>query len=249
MATSSILRNAGGAIVPSQASLNYAKSIAGASPEYQVSLDITGDEELKKSGIFPIIANLPERYHIEFTSQWSNPFAKDFVAAAASLIPGAKGAVAGAVADIGSKVSGISTKLKSQSAQVWESSSPMSFSIDLIFVAKTNSLKDVKEKHRALLKLAAPSEKAGQVIVQPGPTIIDRVRSGRTISMQVGTYLFMDNVIINSVSSDVSTLCDANGIPQHMIVNVGISSYYACFTTQDIDNMFGINESAKAAGA
>lgn len=242
MATS----NPGTAIRPSEASIaagaEYYRSIGGVHPNYQVVLDVEGDPALAKDSAFPIVSNLPERYHIEFSASWSSPFSKNYLGDAADAIGGP---MAGAALDIASKATGISTKLKSQSVQVWEQSSPLAFSIDLIFVAKTNTIKDVRDKHRALLKLAAPSEMGegkGQVLVQPGPVIVNTSIGANTrkISMSIGNYLYLDNVVVNSVSSDVSTLCDEQGIPMHMVINVGVSSFYACFTTQDIDRAFRV---------
>ncbi len=232
-----------------QAGSEYAKGISGVHPNYQVVIDVENDPVFEKDAIFPIVANLPERYHIDFSSSWSNPFAKNYVQDAASTVLGDLG---GAAVGIASNVTGISTKLKSQSVQVWEQSSPLSFSIDLVFVAKTNSIKDIRDKHRALLKLAAPSELSqggGQVLVQPGPVIVNtKITPGsRKISMTIGNYLFLDNVIVTNVSSDVSTLCDEQGVPQHMLINVGIASFYACFTTQDIDRAFKIPVEAPKA--
>lgn len=216
------------------------QAASGVHPNYQVIINVEGDPAVMGNSEFPIVANLPERYHIDFSSTWSSPFAKNYIQGAASAVLGPLG---GGVVDLVSKATGISTKLKSESVQVWETSSPLSFSIDLIFVARTNSEKDIRAKHLALLKLAAPSEVAGmggQVLRQPGPVILNSglAPGTRKISMGIGNYIFLDNIVVNSVSSDVSTLCDKDGIPQHMVINIGVSSFFACFTTQDLDKAF-----------
>ncbi len=243
MATSNPNRASRPTAAAQAAAASYAKSISGVHPNYQVILEVEGDPAVNKDGVFPLIANLPERYHIDFSSQWSNPFAKDYIKDAA----GAVSPVLESLVSIGSSVTGVSTKLKSQSVQVWESSSPLTFSIDLVFVAKTNSMNDIKKKHLALLKLAAPSELdsgtgAGQVLIQPGPVIVNSglAPNTRKISMALGNYLYLDNVIVTSVSSDVSSICDEAGIPQHMVINLGVSSFYACFTTQDLEAAFNM---------
>lgn len=233
--------NIGNANRPSEATVKageaYSNSIAGVPPNYQVILDVSGDETLKGSkSVFPLVANLPERYHIDFSSQWSSPFSKNYVQELANKA----GPITGAIASIGQQVTGIQTRTRSQSVQTWESSSPLTFSIDMIFVAKTNTEADIKKKHLALLKLCAPSELSSGVLMQPGPVMLDvgTGAGGRKISMTLGNYLFLDNIIITAVSSDVSTLCDEQGIPMHMIINVGIASFYACFTTNDLDRAF-----------
>ena len=211
---------------------------------YQIRLEVRGDKQLLSSGknIFPIVANLPERYSIDFSSSWSSPFAKSDLSSLAGLAGGAAGEAiaAGALA-----VAGISSKLKSQSVQVWDSTSPMSFSVQMIFNAETNSEADVRDKHRALLKLCAPSEGPGGVLFQPGPTIAGKVGdmlrtsdTSRNITLFLGRYIMLDNVIIKGVSSDVSTLCDIKGIPINMTINLQVESFYSSFTSEDIDKMF-----------
>jgi hypothetical protein len=121
----------------------------------------------------------------------------------------------------------------------------MRFSLDLAFHAKTNAAADIRDKHIALLKLAAPSEwgPGGQLLMQPGPVIADLAlnswnEKSRKISLQLGTYLFFDNVVIHSVGTDLETLCDENGTPIAMKVSLEVETFYSAFTAQDIDRAF-----------
>jgi len=243
----------GTATAPSNESAQRVKtyqSDMGVSQAYQVRLEVRGDKQLLATGgrIFPIIASLPERYNIEFSSSWSSPFAKSDMSSLAGAIGGSKyGAMAAAIANGALNVAGISTRLKSQSVQVWDSTSSMSFSIQMIFNALSNSATDVRDKHRALLKLCAPSENAVGVLTQPGPTIASATSAAlgfsgdsRKISLYIGRYIVLDNVIITGVSSDVSTLCDINGIPINMTINLQVQSFFSCFTSEDIDKMFNV---------
>ena len=217
----------------------------GPRPEYSVQINVTGDSKIAElnAGVFPIVAALPERWHMNFSSNWQSPFGKNYLGDAASnALANKTGMSQGAASEVvsgASAVAGIPTRFKHQSAQVWESTSAMSFSLDLIFHAKENSEKEVKAKHKALLQLTAPSE-LGPLLVQPGPIILEQTISpnSRNISLQIGKYLFLDNVIITGVSSDVVTLCDVNGIPISMNINIEVQSFYACFTVEDIEKMF-----------
>lgn len=224
-----------------EAAMAAYKSTVGVEKIYQVVLDVRGDESLDSSGrrIFPIVANLPERFNLQFSSNWSTPLSgSDFAEWTGNALqsPEAERAlrvITGAI--------GISTKLRSQSMNVWESSSPLQFSIDMIFNAFNNTLTDVQDKHKAILKLAAPSvreEDGRQLLRAPGPTIIDEALGGRSITLWIGNYLRLKNVIINSVSSDVESQFDANGIPISLAINIGVQSFYSNFTTVDIDEMF-----------
>lgn len=237
--------NLGTAIRPTGGGKVY--SASSVIPEqYRMTLDVRGDDTLTSDGskLFPIIAALPERYNINFSSDWNAPFsntsATDFVKQAAG--GGVLGDALKYGADLIGKAVGVSTRLKSQSVQVWEGSSALSFSLDLIFNAKTNSEVDIRDKHLALLKLAAPSETGpgGEVLMQPGPVIADQLwnKKSRKISLQVGTYLFFDNVIIRNVGSDVETICDEKGIPLSITINIEITTLYASFTAQDIEKAF-----------
>jgi hypothetical protein len=248
MATTPTLFNQNTAAPPVPGSTMNRYKTQQVSRNYQVRLEVRGDQQLLKTGgkIFPIIANLPERYNMDFSSSWSSPFARSDISSVAGSLAGQKyGAAAQAITGGALNVLGISSRLKSQSIQVWDSTSPMTFSTQMIFNAQTDSMSEVKERHRALLKLCAPSEGPGGVLFQPGPTVAGAVRdaisfseNSRQIDMYIGNYLKLENVVINSVSSDVSTLCTADGIPLNMTINISVSSFFSSFTSEDIDKMF-----------
>lgn len=242
--------NLGTATRPTSAAQSYGSVVLG--EQYQLVLHVRGDQTLDSDNkkIFPIVAALPERYNINFSSNWSAPFANtDAVSFVADKAVGNRKVLGYSLKDaitygtnLLSKATGVSTRLKSQSIQIWEGSSPLQFSVDLVFHARTNTETDVRDKHMALLKLAAPSEHGpgGQVLMQPGPIIADQVwdQNSRKISLQVGTYLYLDNVIISSVGSDIETLCDEKGIPIAMTINIEITSFFTSFTAQDIERAF-----------
>jgi len=235
------------AVVPGAASTKY--STPSANPHYQVRLEVRGgDQALTRTGgkIFPIIAFLPERYNIDFSSQWSSPFSRTDIASAVGAAAGKFGGIAQAITQGAFNIAGISTKLKAQSVQVWDSTSPMAFSIQMVFNAEENAATDVRDKHRALLKLCAPSEGTAGILTQPGPTIASATGSAigisgdsRQIDLYIGSYLRLQNVIVTNVSSDISTLCDASGIPINMTIGLTVESFFSCFTSEDIDKMFG----------
>ncbi len=222
------------------------KSPTGVNDRYLVTLDVQGNESLDTSGrrIFPIVANLPERFNMQFASQWDSPFARTSLSDAASAAT--KGAVSSETIAGVAGAFGIGRLNKYQTAQVWQSSSAMSFEIEMVFRAINNSATDVRDKHIALLKLAAPSLIAGGLLHAPGPTLAGKTSSSidvgnsREITLTLGRYLKLRDVVITSVSSDVTCLFDADGIPQAMTIALGVQSFFACFTTDDIDGMFKV---------
>lgn len=211
----------------------------GIQPQYQIVLDVQGDEALLQGvKVFPIIAALPERYNLSFSSQWDAPFSNKSMAEAAAGIGGKVGAIISGGLEAGSAAGVIGSRNKYQLAQVWQSSSPVSFNLDFVFNAKTNTRDDILLKHVALLKLAAPSDIGAGVLAAPGPNLVSSNISGRRITLYLGTYIKMEDVIVESVSSDVQTLCGADGIPHSMTINVELKSFFAGVTTQEIEKMF-----------
>lgn len=240
--------NQGTAAVPSDNSLEHTRKF-DVSRNYQVELSVRGDITKDSTGrnIFPIVASLPERYHIEFSSNWSTPFSRSGVADA--IASKTRGIVSADMVQQAFGAAGISDRLRMQSANIWESSSPMQFNVDFVFAAIDNSLTEIKDRHRALLKLSAPSQAGdgvalGNVLFAPGPTLAGNTfKTGpgyRMITLRLGNYITIENVVINSVSSDITTICDEDGTPLYATINVGIMSFFSCFTTQDIDKMFGV---------
>jgi len=242
MAANPLFSSVGTATPPSN---QASKTLTGIVPQYQVSLHVEGDESLDSSGkkIFPIVANLPERFNMEFSSNWEPSFARTSAGDLGSALLG--GRVNAETINAGLSASGFGNKIRSQTFQVWQDSSPMNFNVEMVFRAVTNSERDIREKHLALLKLAAPSELIGGVLRPPGPNIrnkaIDRSNS-RSITLYIGKYLRLEDVVIKSVSSDVVCLFDNNGIPQAMTISIGVESFYACFTAQDIEKMFVVTK-------
>lgn len=238
----SIIANAGAGVPPSQTATTAYKS-SSVQRMYQVILEVTGDDTIDQS-VFPIYANLPERFNMDMSSSWDTPFAKTDAGAFAENLT--KGRVNASFTNDALGVSGVSTRKKEQSANVWQGSSPLQFNIDLVFRANTNSQTEVRKKHKALMQLMAPSEKGG-ILLSPGPTVIDAIKksfggSGRSITLSIGNYLKLKDVIITNVSADVTCMFTKDGIPTNMTINIGVQSFYSSFTVQDIEEMFKISE-------
>ncbi len=218
----------------------------GIQPQYQVVLYVTDTNATHDPAflsMFPMIAALPEKYTINLSASWDPPFGnKSMGDLYDQARPGAKqfmGASQGQILDTGATLLGVSTRNKWELAQTWQSSSPLSFTIDFVFNAITDTFRDIKQKHLALLKLVAPSEELAGMLQSPGPTVAGKgFGKGRYITLQLGTYLKMENMIVKSVSSDVTTLCGQDGIPHAMTVSVEFESFFAGITTQDLDKAF-----------
>lgn len=218
-------------------------AISDVDAAYKIILDVRGDESVDTGGnkLFPMEAAMPEKFSLSMSANWDTPFNK-FNEALEGKVSG--GGVPGAVGALLQSV-GQTVKFKQASAQVWQSSSPMTFSIPFIFVAVNDPVKDVVAKVKALLKLVAPSEKAGGRLAAPGPTLggqaIDAMGiapDSRQVSISFGKFLRLSPAIITSVNADLDSIFGVSGAPMFAAVNVEVTSFYTSVTTQDIDKMF-----------
>lgn len=212
--------------------------------KYTVTLTASGDGGDNMS----FETSVDETLAISLSSQWAAPFenllsdtAQSIVNKAGQSNP-AMGAKLGrytAGASILGKGMGVQVRPKAFTAQVWQSSSSISFSIPFTFVAINDPVKDVYSKVKNLLKLCAPSELGAGLISAPGPVMVDVGDStGRDITLQIGEYLTLKQCIIKNVQAQFDNVIGEAGIPLRAKVNVEIESWYAMFTTQDIDNLF-----------
>lgn len=183
-------------------------------------------------------SSVEETLAINMGSQWTAPFENILgdLAKAGATAAGVPGKLTGGY-DLTSKAFGVQVKRRETSAQVWQSSDPMQLTIPFTFVAVTSARRDVRDKVVSMLKLAAPSQE-GLLLKAPGPTIIGSAVSGRSITLHIGTYVVLEKCIITDVQVQFDNVIGVEGIPLRAKVNVGIKSWYSCFTVQDIEAMF-----------
>lgn len=216
---------------------------------YIVTLRVQNDKTV--GGIFSVSTSLDESFGLSLRSEWSAPYANamsdalDRGAARSDERNGNNRTSAKLdIARRGADAMGWKDQNKSTTAQVWQSSTPISFNIPFTFIAQTDAKIEVQDKVMNLLKLTAPSEKLG-MIQAPGPTIAGQAKqlvgaSDRRITLQIGKFLFLDNCIVNGVDVQFDSIIGVKGIPHKAKVTVDIASYYTCFTVQDIDNLFAV---------
>jgi len=239
--TGGAIQNVGNAVRPDSTSPQVGDM-------YTVMIDVEGDEAVKSGGsaVWPLRANIPERFHMELTSNWNMPFASagagELAESGARAVGLGNSGAIGKGAEYALGAAGVGTKLKAQSFQVWESTSPLQLNLDLVFYANENTNTEIKLRHLALLKLCAPSEMAGggQVLLAPGPTLVGGAAGGRKITIHIGQYLTFENVIITGVGGDIVTMFDSGGIPIAMTINLSFTTWNACITGSDLDKIFGM---------
>lgn len=239
------ISNLGTAIMPSES--GSLQNNFGVPQEYLAELRVFADGDSSSSGVFT--TPLSETITTRLGSNWTQPYNKSSEEAeqnlnnAAANYQGRGAGLARAAVSVGGvalQASGIRLRNQLQTAQVWESSDPIGFSLPFTFVAKTSARTDVHDKVRALLKAVAPSKLAGFMMEAPGPTLLGSELSGRHIELQLGKFLLLNNCIVKDVDVQWDMKIGNEGLPMKATVNVSVESFFGCFTTQDIDDMFNL---------
>jgi hypothetical protein len=242
-----VVTNSGTAVKPS-ATDEYAKRW-GVAQQYIVTLRV--DQSSKDEAPIEFATSMDESLSLSMRSEWSYPFANIMqesmekgMGALQQRNP--KAAMILKTAGKAADAAGYRARTRVTSAQVWQSSSPISFNIPFTFIAVKDPETEVKEKVRSLLKLVAPTEVgkgAASILKAPGPSLIDAARGemgmeGRRITLTIGTFLTLYNCIVRSVDVQFDNIMGVSGTPHKAKATVDIESYYTCFTTQDIDSLF-----------
>lgn len=236
------LSNRGSAQMP--ASNQYSEAW-GVDQGYIVTLTVSGDDTMGNGGFFSVATSLDESFGISLASSWDAPYANVMQEGLDAVQ--SKGGKAGAAVGIGRQIAGaagLNGRNPATTAQVWQSSDPIGFSIPFTFIAQSDAKKEVQDKIMKLLKLVAPSEALGGMALQaPGPTIAGQIAKGaklpgRNIQLKIGNFLLLDNCIVTNVDAQFDSIIGKQGIPHKAKVTVDIKSFYTCFTVQDIDKLF-----------
>lgn len=236
------------AVAPTdQATVKAYADMWGVHPYYVTTIEVKNDKTLRLpagKSTFAISGTLDETFSVRMGSSWDAPYNKSMrdVIGQSSSGMASRGAAA---LDMLKNIAGIETRSRAASAQIWVSSDSISFSLPFTFVAMKDARVEVAERVSNLLKLVAPSETMGGLMLSaPGPTLGGQLAgsvgetSGRKISLFIGNFMMLDNCIITSVDVQFDSRLDKNGVPISAKITVDIQSYYSCFTVQDIDRLF-----------
>lgn len=151
-----------------------------------------------------IVADMPEQTIVSLSAEWENRLPSS---TAADAVPGAGRAAA----------AGASTNAVAQFAtqQIWMNSTPVEFSISLLFDAEVDAKTEVNDPMARLETLVLPqvADRRGffGTLVSPGPS---RGSSGGSpVDIKIGQTLSLPNAIVTSVSNTYDNRLDANGYP------------------------------------
>ena len=156
-----------------------------------------------------VFAYMPEQFNLGVSGDWE-PLLANMI----SNIPGASSAM-----NFG-RLLGAVPYDKMLTGQVWRSSEPLSFNLNLQFDAETNAEKDVTEPVQKLISWALPirDSEGGFLLKPPGPTIFDQTNR---MSMRIGRFMYLDNVIFPNV--DVTWYTAPDGKGQYIAADVALT--------------------------
>jgi len=129
---------------------------------------------------------------------------------------------------------GISASLKASTRQLWISSSPIDISMQLVFDAHNSAQVDVMEKIEKLSRWVQPT-RWGPSLNSPGPSILAPESNKMTVRM--GRFLYLTDVILISVSNAIPVLPDQYGKPIAATVEVQMKSSLT-MDADDVKEMF-----------
>jgi hypothetical protein len=157
-----------------------------------------------------IVANMPEEISLAAHSNWQPLFPNSTLA---GLVGQVSSGMLGTMAARGLQLSGGNALVQELTWQVWESTDPLEFSINLLFDAVTDAKKEVLIPMVTLESLVLPYGANG-ILFPPGPAIVS-AKSGSPgyTCLYLGNFAVFAPIIITSVANTFDVRLDTNGIP------------------------------------
>lgn len=209
----------------------------------------------------PVIkAAMPEQFDLSAESD----YAQAFPGGAASFVDEKSRALGNLM-----RLNGYNMMTKEMSLQVWQGSSPMTFSLPLEFVAENDPYTEVTLPIANLYKLTVPRTvgDSGGFLRAPGPTIdvnfsglkdaagdilagdISKAISVRdNIKLELGKHLVFKQVVIPSVSQSYNVQYAKGGQPIRATVTINFITLFTP-TSTDIDEIFQLDRGQRVPGS
>lgn len=187
-----------------------------------------------------IKAPLPENYQFQLGTNFDNPFNQP-ISNLASNFGNGLGQTIGATATGSTALTGHSDINKWMSGAKWAGGSLFEVTVPFVIQAFENTRTEVVDVMRDMLKLVAPSESIGGMLIAPGPSAASTFgleNLGDDITIRIGKFFTMRPCVIDSVTCDFDTQMDVdNEAPLSATITVSAKSYWAT-TKEDLDTFF-----------
>lgn len=182
-----------------------------------------------------------------------------------SLISAASGGLVdvGKISDLAGSGTQLAGKFKEQGISIWQSTSPLSFSLNIALYMKTNGREDVVTPAYELMKVVVPKETKEGFLLPPGPSALFTIskalgRGANVVSgaetdldslkgfiekhstfqeyqIKIGNYFYVDNLLITRAEPIFSNDVDNEGNPIWAKVRLDCQTTNVC-TKEMIDN-------------
>lgn len=169
-----------------------------------------------------ITASIPQNFSIQLSSSWDDPYSK-------SMLDDQSSGLTANTGSPGFAGGGNPTSIKELGGLEWQAGAHLDFTIPFAFYANTNPKKEIIQTMLKLLKLVAPSVDRDKIIK---PNF-----KKDPLTLEIGTFLRLSPVIVDSVSEEINSIFDKEGSPIAVVINVSIKSLYT-MTTDSLDKMF-----------
>lgn len=165
-------------------------------PNYVVTLSRTTPSEVH------IEANIPETFSFGVQSNYD-----------AVLPTSIRDVVNGGIANAASAAFKFNRVLQALSQQIWQSSSPIEISLPLLFDAKEDAKKEVRDPIVKLMAMCLPykASKGDVALTPPGP-VLSKPDFGR-LSLRIGRFFYIHSVVLVDANPTFDTRLNAQGIP------------------------------------
>lgn len=156
-----------------------------------------------------IMADIPEQFSISVQNDFESrlPYS---LADAFSRIP-----LLGGVAENIQAVSGLNAQFQDLSYQMWMGTTPLEFSLTLLFDAENSAIDDVFKPINALMGMALPGNQGvgpTTVLTAPGP-----IRGGTSgdgsVTIRVGRMFTFEHCAIVSATENIESRLEKSGYP------------------------------------
>lgn len=145
----------------------------------------------------------------------------------------------------------LSGQFKQLGYQQWSGTDPLAFTTTISFYMGATSLNNAEEEVyvpvMALAGLALPNERAGGVLVSPGPPPTAAIEQlpgkykTRVVSIQIGQLLYLSSVIVKRAEPMFSKETDENGFPIWGKITLDINSLFSA-SVQMLQQRIGFEE-------
>ena len=162
---------------------------------------------------------------------------------------GAKIGAGGQLLQGAGMVTGYTTMNKLLTGLMWSGASYLEMQLSLEFYAKSDPMTEVWLPTYFLMALAAPVEynfAIPAMLRAPGPTIVGTATSGGIsggdiTTIMIGSYLRLQNVVINNVTTTVLSRLHRSGLPVATKVDLSFKSFFVA-TRNDLAKWMRVEE-------